>query len=147
MIFQMNSKLLKPLMNSKKKPLIFYYLNVLLKRWKTIIFKNKTPCTCISIGNHIFWRAIWVRLPDSIFKNFQESRGWFIPNIARTKHVTKPRNTLYWNEHLLTTGNYKSPIGKLQNNVYKTCFAGSKSLEVFSCSSHRSSILRLNWKS
>ena len=44
-------------------------------------------------------RAIWDRLPECIFENseivrvkrgqfqnFQKSRGWFIPQISRTKH-------------------------------------------------------------
>ena len=113
-IFQMNSKLLKPLTNSKKKPLIPYYLNVLLKRWKTIILKIYK---CINTSNHPFWRAIWVKLSDSILKNFQESWRWLILNIAQTRNVIKPRNTLYWEEYLLTADTYKSPIKKLQKNT------------------------------
>ena len=48
----------------------------------------------------MFGRSIWDELPECIFENFeiaqvkreqfqntQKSRGWFIPKIARTKHV------------------------------------------------------------
>ena len=54
----------------------------------------------IITSNYMFGRAIWDKLPDYIFEkfeivrvkrgefqNFQKSRGWFIPKIARTKHV------------------------------------------------------------
>ena len=48
----------------------------------------------------MFGRAIWDKLPKLVFENveialvkreqfqnFQKSRGWFIPKIARTKHM------------------------------------------------------------
>ena len=51
-------------------------------------------------SNHMFGRAIWNKLPECIFENFeitrvkrgqfrdfQKSRGYFIQNIARTKRV------------------------------------------------------------
>ena len=51
-------------------------------------------------SNHMFGRAIWNKLPECIFenfeitrvkrgqfRNFQKSRGCFIQNIARTKRV------------------------------------------------------------
>ena len=54
----------------------------------------------LSTSNLLSGRAIWDKLPKSIFENievtwvkqkqfqnFQKSRGWFIPKIARTKHV------------------------------------------------------------
>ena len=59
-----------------------------------------TPCKAIRTSNHMFGRTIWDKLPkcnfqifenaqvkQGQFQNFQESRGWFIPNIARSKHV------------------------------------------------------------
>ena len=54
----------------------------------------------ISTSNHMFQRVIWDKLPECISENFviarlkqgqfqifQKSWGFFIPNIARTKHV------------------------------------------------------------
>ena len=53
----------------------------------------------ISTSNHMFGRMIWDKLPKCIFQNseiaqlkqqfqnFQKSQGWFVPKIARTKHV------------------------------------------------------------
>ena len=54
----------------------------------------------LSTINHMIGRAIWVKLPDCIFENFeiawvkrgqcqnsQKPRGWFIPKITRTKPV------------------------------------------------------------
>ena len=54
----------------------------------------------VSTSNHMFERVILDKLPECIsenfeiarlkqgqFQNFQKSRGCFIPNIARTKHV------------------------------------------------------------
>ena len=53
----------------------------------------------ISTSNHMFGRTIWDKLPKCIFQNseiaqlkqqfqnFQKSQGWFVPKIARTKHV------------------------------------------------------------
>ena len=54
----------------------------------------------ISTSNHMFGRATWNKLPKCIFENseisqvkrgqfqnIKKSRGWFIPKIARTKHV------------------------------------------------------------
>ena len=43
----------------------------------------------------MFSKAIWDKLPECIFENFeiakiqnfQKSRSWFIPKIAKTKHV------------------------------------------------------------
>ena len=61
--------------------------------WYNLLAKS------ISTSNHMFRRAIWDKLPkcnveNSViawvkqgqFQNFQKSRGWFIPKIARTKH-------------------------------------------------------------
>ena len=39
------------------------------------------------------------------------SQTWLLVN------HTKPTNTLYWNQYLLTVGNYKSTSGQLQNNT------------------------------
>ena len=68
------------------------------------------------------------------FQNFQKIRRWFIekspepntwllvlmypkhPNMWLLVNHTKPTNTLYWNWYLLTTGNYKSAGGQLQNS-------------------------------
>ena len=60
--------------------------------WYNLLAKS------ISASNHMFGRAIWDKLPKCIFENsetalvkrvqfqnFQKSRGWFIPKIARTK--------------------------------------------------------------
>ena len=54
----------------------------------------------ISTTNRMFTRAIWDKLPEYIFENFeiervkqgqfqifQKSRGWFIPKVAPYKHV------------------------------------------------------------
>ena len=54
----------------------------------------------VSTSNHMLGRAIWDKLPECVFENleiarlkrvqfqiFQKSRGWFIPKIARNKHV------------------------------------------------------------
>ena len=54
----------------------------------------------VSTSNHMFGKAIWDKLPERIFENFetvrvkqgqfqnfQKSRGWFIPKVARTKNV------------------------------------------------------------
>ena len=54
----------------------------------------------ISTSNHMFGRTIWDKLRECIFENFeiaqvkrgqfqnfQKSRRWIIPKIARTKHV------------------------------------------------------------
>ena len=54
----------------------------------------------INISNRMFGRAIWDKLLECIlenlemtqvkreqYQNFQESRGWFIIRIARTKYV------------------------------------------------------------
>ena len=53
----------------------------------------------ISTSNHMFGKTIWDKLPKCIFQNseiaqlkqqfqnFQKSQGWFVPKIARTKHV------------------------------------------------------------
>ena len=62
--------------------------------WYNLLAKS------ISTSNHMFGRAICDKLPkcnvenstiawvkQGQFQNFQKSRGWFIPNIARTKHV------------------------------------------------------------
>ena len=61
--------------------------------------KSSLPYS-ISTSTHMLERAIWDKLPVCIFENFeiaqvkqeqfqifQKSRGWFIPKIARTKHV------------------------------------------------------------
>ena len=62
--------------------------------WYNLLAKS------ISTSNHMFGRVIWDKLLKYIvenseiawvkqgqFQNFQKSRGWFIPNIAWTKHV------------------------------------------------------------
>ena len=54
----------------------------------------------ISTSNHMFGMSIWDNFRECIFENFeiarvkqgqfqnvQKSRGWFLPKIARTKHV------------------------------------------------------------
>ena len=54
----------------------------------------------IITSNHMFERAIWDKLPQNIFENFEIAQvkqglfqnfqklwGWFIPKITRTKHV------------------------------------------------------------
>ena len=54
----------------------------------------------IRTSNHMFGRTIWDKLPQCIIENFeiarvksmkcqnfQKSRGWFMPKIARTKYV------------------------------------------------------------
>ena len=39
------------------------------------------------------------------------------PNTWLLVNHTKPTNTLYWNQYLLTTSNYKSTSGQLQNST------------------------------
>ena len=54
----------------------------------------------VGTSNHMHGKAIWDELPECIFENFeitgvkqgqfqifQKWRGWFIPKIARNKHV------------------------------------------------------------
>ena len=77
------------------------------KQWsqdRSLILKVKVAlqkCHCRKIStNHVFGKAIQDTLPECIFENFeiarlkreqfqnyQGSRGWFIPKIARTKHM------------------------------------------------------------
>ena len=71
----------------------------------------------ISNSNHMFGKAIWGKLPESIlenYENFQKSRGSFIPKIARIKHAGTGQS--HQNKCLLTGDNYKSASGQLQNN-------------------------------
>ena len=62
--------------------------------WYNLLAKS------ISTSNSMFGRVIWDKLPKCIagnseivsvkqgkFQNFQKSRGSFLPEIARTKHV------------------------------------------------------------
>ena len=85
------------------------------KSWKfKLLFKCQTCCDFFDSGtgckwnskvnklitrNHMSGREIWHKFPECIFENFeialvkrghfqnfQESRGWFIPKIAPTKH-------------------------------------------------------------
>ena len=53
-----------------------------------------------------------------IFKNHQGdlSQKLHEPNMWLLVNHTKPRNTLYWNWHLLTAGNYKSASRQLENS-------------------------------
>ena len=82
----------------------------------------------------MFGRAIWDKLPECIyenfeiawvkrgqFQNFQKSREWFILKIARWNmwllvNNTKPTSTLYWNYYLLTASNFKLESGQLQKS-------------------------------
>ena len=53
-------------------------------------------------------RAIWDRLPECIFENFQKSRGGFIPRIARNKRhywlITPNQQTIFIETNILTVG-------------------------------------------
>ena len=75
-------------------------LIVVLDRFR-IFGKSFLQLNSISTSNHMFGRVIWDKLPECIFKNFenarvkgaqfqnfQKSRGWIIPKIARTKHMS-----------------------------------------------------------
>ena len=80
----------------------------------------------------MFGRAIWDKLPECIFGNFaiarvkrgqfqsfQKSPGWFIPKIAKTKHVISglSHQTNFPLKLIsLTAGNYKSVSRQLQNS-------------------------------
>ena len=85
----------------------------------------------ISTSNHMFGRAIWDKLPECIFENFEIKREHFQisknhegdlsqispeANIWLLVNHTKPSNTLYLNEYLLIAGNYKSAGGQFKNN-------------------------------
>ena len=65
-----------------------------------VAFRVFTDKVWISTLNYMFERAICGKFSECIFENFeiarvkrgqfqnfQKSRGWFIPKIARTKHV------------------------------------------------------------
>ena len=91
------------------------YLRVLI----TIILYWCFVCT----SNPTFGRALWDRVLECIFENFQKSRGWFISKINKpnmwllVNHTKlKKKNTLYWNLYILSAGNYKSPSKQLQNS-------------------------------
>ena len=62
----------------------------------------------ISTSNQMFGRVIWNTLP--------ECQKLLEPNIWLPVSHTKPIDTLYWNQYLLPTGNYKSARGELQNS-------------------------------
>ena len=73
----------------------------------------------------MFGRANWDKLWEHIFKNFEiawvKRHGWLFqkspePNKWLLVNYIKPRNTLYWNQHLLTAGNCKSVSSQLQNS-------------------------------
>ena len=71
--------------------------------------------TLISTSNHMFARAIWDKLPESIFENFEIaqvewgqfqifknhegdlSHKFLEPNMWLLINHTKPTNTLHWN--------------------------------------------------
>ena len=73
----------------------------------------------------MFERAIWDKLPQCIFKNFEvfknhegglppkspETNMWLLVN-----HIELTK-TFYWNWYLLRVGKYKSASGQLQNNA------------------------------
>ena len=71
-----------------------------MKSWIFLCDKICLLIKSVSTGNHMLGRAIWDKLHKCIFENFEiarvklvqfqnvkKSRGWFIPQIARTKHV------------------------------------------------------------
>ena len=80
-------------------------LSLGLVEWSCEVMITTTPrrytlVYFISTSNHMFGRAIWDKLREYIcgnfekagvkpgkFQNFQKLGGWFIPKIARTKHV------------------------------------------------------------
>ena len=92
---------------------------------------NSSVSTC----NHMLEKAIWDKLPECIFENFEIARvindghfkifkndkGVFSQKFSETNiwllvNYTKPTNTLYWNWYLSRVGNYKSASGQLQNS-------------------------------
>ena len=65
-----------------------------------LMFVVQIPHKAVCTSNHMFGRAIWDKLPECIFENFEndlvkreqfqnfkKKRGWFIPKIAWTKYV------------------------------------------------------------
>ena len=64
--------------------------------------------------------AVWDKLPECIFENFEIARVKFFKNHDGDLSQKSPETTtkyLYWNWHLLRAGNYKSASGQLQNNT------------------------------
>ena len=90
---------------------MFYYL-VQTVWWKLEIgnmnlvwaYFEQSTLLCWNMSLHskfssrMFGRAICDKLPECIFQNFQKSRRWFIPKIARTKRdywlITPNQQTL-----------------------------------------------------
>ena len=79
--------------------------------------------TCLEKQFGINCQSVFLKIfkLPKFFQHFQKSREWFIPKIAQLNMLllfnhTKLTNTLYWNWYLLTTGNYKSANGQLQNS-------------------------------
>ena len=75
-------------------------------------------------------RAVWDKLPEFIFENFEIARVKFFKNhegdlsqkspettMWLLVNHTKPTKSLYWNWHLLRAGNYKAASGQLPNNT------------------------------
>ena len=71
-----------------------------MKSWIFLCDKICLLIKSVSTSNHMFGRAIRDKLLKCIFENFEIARvklvlfqnikkspGWFIPQIARTKHV------------------------------------------------------------
>ena len=72
----------------------------------------------ISTSNPMLERAIWDKLPESIFENIEIARvkrGWFIPKIARNKHVITGESHQANKLFVLKLISFKS--GQLQNNT------------------------------
>ena len=74
-------------------------VNITVKSWLVEVAYTFVSYECISTSNYMFVRAIWDKLVEYVFENFENlqvlhfqnfqiSRGWFIPKITRTKHVT-----------------------------------------------------------
>ena len=79
---------------------LIYFNHRYIKRLKVILCSLERKFESVSTSNHMFGTAIWDELPKCIFENFkiawvkreqfqnfQKSRVWFIPKIARTKHM------------------------------------------------------------
>ena len=66
----------------------------------TLFFKRIKWLKIISTSNPMFGRAIWDKLPEFVFENFQKSRGWSISQIVERNiwllvNHTNLTNTLY----------------------------------------------------
>ena len=67
---------------------------------------------CVSASNHVLWRQFGIDCSTAFLKILKSPE----PNMWLLVNHTKPTNTLYWNWHLLTAGNYKSASGHLLNS-------------------------------